>query len=202
MGDLILVPWAELTPPERRAWRIKALKALTTSGVKKLDKPAGELAIRDLIVGDEDAGDTAELPVDIQDAPAGTEQRASIRGWAQDASDVTAETLDLIYDDTVHDGQVIGVIGFCDLTPNPDMHYLRMRDGKDIKAFFNTQRLRSNPAGEIGAFFADSETGEPAVVVWEEGESFQIETAHVTAVDKFVTFEAYVVERYGAVLTK
>lgn len=202
MGDIILVPWAELTSPERRAWRVKALKALMNAGVKKLDKPAGQLCIRDLIVGDEDAGDLTNLPVDIQDAPAGTEQRASIRGWAQDESDVTAETLDLIYDDTVHEGQVVGIIGFCDLTPNPDMHYMMMKDGKTIKAFFNTQRLRSNPAGEIGAFFADSETGEPAVIVWEEGRAFQIMTAHVTSADKFVTFEAYVAEAYGTILTK
>jgi len=207
MGEIIFVPYWEFTPEELRRHRLAAIRYLKEYASKTLKLPLESVIVRDLIVGDEDAGDTSNLPVDIQDAPAGTEQRTNIRGWAQDASDLTAETLDLIYDDAVHDDQVIGIIGVMDLTGaggvgsvSGDVTYIRMKDKNNIKAFFNFQRAY---LGDLpGGVFIDQDTGNPAVIIWDENDQLQIEVAVINAsVDHQLVFEAYVAEKAGAVLT-
>lgn len=207
MGELILVPFWEYTPIERKAHRLAAIKKLKQYAAVKLKIRFADCVVRDLIVGDEDAGDTANLPVDIQDAPAGTEQRTSIRGWAQDASDLTAETLDLIYDDAVHDDQVIGIIGFVDCSgvggvgTSGDLLYMRIRDRNNIKAFFNCQRVYAGEA-PYGGYFVDQDTGEPGILVFDENDQLMIEVAVVTATtDRQVVFEALVAEKVGNILT-
>lgn len=205
----MIVPFYEMTETEMRQHRLQAIKTLKNLAAKRLGGVGmKDLVVRDLIVGDEDAGDTTNLPVDIQDAPAGTEQRTDIRGWAQDADDLTAETLDMIYDDAVSDDQVIGVIGLVDLSgvagigDQGALTYVRIKDSQNIKAFFNAQRIYAGDP-PYGCFFIDQDSGRPAVITFDENDDFQIQIAvqSLDTTDKQILFETYVAEKIGKILT-
>jgi hypothetical protein len=98
-------------------------------------RSAKDLRVREVIFGD---GAAATDKYDINSA---TAQVSGQENWAQDAGDKTTRTLSNTIDSafTIPDQKYIGIYGFFDLTPTPDLISMGFSNGSGYKDFWHVE---------------------------------------------------------------
>lgn len=185
-----IIPLGELTKPDIALIRETAREVLKQRAAEVLRIDPNEIVVRDLVVGDEsDATDFVDLDF----------RTASVVGqefWAEDAADLVAGDLSaiLVAGETIPDNKFVGVFGFFDLTPNPDLTGVRLLRGSDTLDFWQTEQCyvySEMPGGLIRG-----------VIIYDQSDPVSWEMNFKTATDKFVGFFSYIAERFGEQISK
>ena len=203
-----VVPLAELPKDLKLAARAnceaKIIENMLRQGI--VDSP-DKVAIRELVVGDQsNAADFTDLDVR-------TAQTTGMQFWAEDAADLTANTLSsvLAAGEKVPDNKVVGIYGFFDLTPGgSDLTSIRLKRGSDVLDFWQVEHCYAYTE-EIGGMtfrvtdfnpVSRSYEYKPYAVIYGQNDSIDIEMCFKTASDKFVGLFALIGERYGDTISK
>jgi len=192
----MIIPLSEMTEAKRTALHTAAFKAMKAQGLKLIKGVSeGDLIVRELVIGDEaNAADFVDL--NVRTAVATGQQE-----WAQDANDLTDRTLSsvLASGETVPDEKVIGVYGFIDLTPNPDLVMLRFKKGSEVKDIWQVEHCYGKePYGGINV----DENGNLKLIVWQPNDPIDWEMCFKDgSVDKYVRLFALIAEKVGERVT-
>jgi len=121
-------PVWELTPEEtQRRKDITRIKVIEKAIAQNIVSDPSELRFREIIFGD--GGGSPTYTVDLN---SDTPQIASQVNFAQDAADLTAVNLSSVLDSAaaIPENKVLGIYGFEDLTPNPDLFAMSFHAGQ------------------------------------------------------------------------
>ena len=185
-----IIPLGELTPADISLIRDTAREVLRQRAAEVLKILPEDIVVRDLVIGDEAAA------TDFVDLDVRTNETAGMQHWAEDAADLVAGDLSSILaaGETVPDNKFVGIFGFFDLTPNPDLVAIRLRRGSDTLDFWQTEQCyvyADMPGGLIRG-----------VIIYDQSDPIDIQMNFKTAVDKFVGLFSYIAERFGERISK
>jgi len=186
-----IIPLGELDP--ETIWQIRktVVDVLRRRASEKLKLPPDQIVIREVVVGDEsNAADFVDL--DVKTAVVSGQQY-----WAQDANDLTDNTLSSILasGEKVPDNKYIAFYGFIDLTANPDLVAIRFKRGSDTLDFWYVEHCYAYPDKKGGMIYG--------AILYDEKDPIDIEMEFKDgSVDKNVVILGYIAERYGETITK
>jgi len=186
-----IIPLGELDP--ETIWQIRktVVDVLRRRASEKLKLPPDQIVIREVVVGDEsNAADFVDL--DVKTAVVSGQQY-----WAQDANDLTDNTLSsvLASGEKVPDNKYIAFYGFVDLTANPDLVAIRFKRGSDTLDFWYVEHCYAYPDKKGGMIYG--------AILYDEKDPIDIEMEFKDgSVDKNVVILGYIAERYGETITK
>jgi len=186
-----IIPLGELDP--ETIWQIRktVVDVLRRRASEKLKLPPDQIVIREVVVGDEsNAADFVDL--DVKTAVVSGQQY-----WAQDANDLTDNTLSSILasGEKVPDNKYIAFYGFVDLTANPDLVAIRFKRGSDTLDFWYVEHCYAYPDKKGGMIYG--------AILYDEKDPIDIEMEFKDgSVDKNVVILGYIAERYGETITK
>ena len=186
-----IIPLGELDP--ETIWQIRktVVDVLRRRASEKLKLPPDQIVIREVVVGDEsNAADFVDL--DVKTAVVSGQQY-----WAQDANDLTDNTLSSILasGEKVPDNKYISFYGFIDLTANPDLVAIRFKRGSDTLDFWYVEHCYAYPDKKGGMIYG--------AILYDEKDPIDIEMEFKDgSVDKNVVILGYIAERYGETITK
>jgi len=195
-----VIPLADLPDAYKIAAYINAMNQVRKNMIEQgIVRNPGDIAIRELVVGDEaNATDFVDLNVK-------TAQTAGMEFWAEDSADLTAGDLSSILTsgEKVPDNKVIVIYGFFDLTPNPDLTAIRLKRGSDVLDFWEVEHCYvKEPYG--GMCFEINTAGQlvPYTVTYVQNDPIDIQMNFKTSADKYVGLYALIGERYGEQISK
>jgi len=190
-----LIPLSDLTPQRREQLRLQAMKICLQRAIEKgIAKSRRELIIREIVPGDE--SDCTDF-VDFDFKTAATTGQEE---WTEDAADLTAGDLSSVIasGETVNDETLIGIYGFLDLTPAPDLTMIGLYKGSEVKDIWEVEHCYGQePYGGINV----DENGNVRVAIWEPKDPFDIKMNFKSAADKNVVMLGFVVEKLGKRIT-
>lgn len=191
-SDLTTDPAAELTSFQKSELARRTLHTLYELGKVKF-KLWSNLSHRAFIIADESDA-TERTHVDVDNRTAAT---TGIESYAQDATDLTTMILSSVVaaGEEIDDGKWSGIFGFVDRTPNPDLHYMAFLWGIGNRIGMNHVETTYLYHEETGGFFRT-----PYIFPENTPIDWQIANRLATA-DKFITLNAYTVEKKGKVIS-
>ena len=186
-----IIPLGELD--SETIWQIRktVVDVLRRRASEKLKLQPDQIVVREVIVGDEsNAANFVDL--DVKTAVVSGQQY-----WAQDANDLTDNTLSSILapGEKVPDNKYIAFYGFVDLTNNPDLVAIRFKRGSDTLDFWYVEHCYAYPDKKGGMIYG--------AILYDEKDPIGIEMEFKDgSVDKNVVILGYIAERYGETITK
>ncbi|MEM4976557.1 MAG: hypothetical protein QXT64_04450 [Desulfurococcaceae archaeon] len=189
------IPLSSLTPEERRRLYLSALKGTISYAVKRIGRPVSELSIRSISPGDPAAVDASLIDVAFK-----TKAVAKEEAWIEAAADLTPNALSEVTAPgfQVAENTVIGVYGFVDLTPNPDLTLIALFNGKEN--LYTDQVEHCYVERPYGGIFVRSD-GAPILCLWGPKDYLSWKMAFKSATDKNVVLLGFVVEPMGKNIT-
>ena len=131
-----LIPLADLTETRRELLRLQAMRACVAKAIDKgIAKSRKDLIVREIVAGDEsDVTDFCDFDFKTA-ATTGQEE------FTQDSADLTAGDLSAVIaaNEVINDETLIGIYGFVDLTPAPDMTMMQFLKGSEVKDIWETE---------------------------------------------------------------
>ena len=186
-----IIPLGELD--SETIWQIRktVVDVLRRRASEKLKLQPDQIVVREVIVGDEsNAANFVDL--DVKTAVVSGQQY-----WAQDANDLTDNTLSSILasGEKVPDNKYVAFYGFVDLTNNPDLVAIRFKRGSDTLDFWYVEHCYAYPDKKGGMIYG--------AILYDEKDPIDIEMEFKDgSVDKNVVILGYIAERYGETITK
>lgn len=187
-----IIPLGELEKIDIKGIRDAVQKKLIEKMIyAKIVTRPDDVKVRDLVFGDSsDATDFVDLDGPTTAAVTGQEH------WLIDASAFTAGDLSSILASGTKcpDNKMIGIFGFFDLSPIPELTAIRFKRGSDVLDFWEVEQCyvyQDLPGGM---------TWEP--VIYEQNDPMDIQM-NVTggSTDLRIGLYAYIAERYGEQVT-
>lgn len=190
------IPLSWLTPEERRRLYLQALEKIIEFAEEKLKVDRSQLAARMISPGDEsNATDATMIDVDFKTAATTGQEE-----WTEDSADITAGDLSsvLASGEQVNENTVIGVFGFMDLTPNPDLTMIQLLNGSE--KLISDQVEHCYAERPYGGIFVD-EKGDVVVALWGPKDFIDWKMNFKTSADKNVILLGFTVETKGKNIT-
>jgi len=185
-----IIPLGELTLQDKKMIRDAVQGRLIAKMIEeKVVSRGEEVKVRDLVFG-------AVAPTDFTDVGPTTTAVAGQEHWLIDAGDLTAGDLSsiLISTQKCPDNKMIGIFGFFDLSPLPELTAMRFKRGPDVLDFWETEQcyVYEDVPGGMTWF----------PIIYGQNDAMDIEI-NVTggATDLHLGLYAYIAERYGEQVT-
>jgi hypothetical protein len=186
----LIIPLGAIPFDRFKDIRDSVAEQLRARAAQKLKINPNEVVIRDLVVGDKtNAADWVDL--DVKTAVVTGQQH-----WAQDAADLTDNTLSsvLASGERIPDNKFVAIFGFVDLTPNPDLVKMRFKRGQEVLDVWYVEHVyawKEVVGGVIeGAIFYDEKDPIDIQMEFKDG-----------SVDKYVALLALIAEPSGETVT-
>jgi hypothetical protein len=190
-----LIPLADLTETRREQLRLQAMRACVQKAIEQgIAKTRKDLIVREIVPGDlSDATDFVDF--DFKTAATTGEEE-----WTEASADLTAGDLSsvVVSGQVINDETLLGIYGFTDLTPAPDMTMMGFYKGSEVKDIWEVEHCYANaPYGGINV----DENGNAVVLIWEPKDPFNVKQNHKSAANKNVVWLGFVVEKLGKRIT-